>query len=195
LAQRLFAAIDLDDAVRTQLASALSPQIERGAAAIAGQRAGAGVRWLPTANWHLTLQFFGRVQDEAAAGVQAACRKAARARAPFAVELHGAGAFPSPRRARVLWIGLSRGHEHVAALAEALGAHTELLGFARERREFRSHVTVARLKTPHDVQPLVGSLRIPSLPMQVSELTLFRSHVSSKGAEYETLARFALGDP
>jgi 2'-5' RNA ligase len=189
VAQRLFAAIELDDAVRTRLAQCVPPP----GPGAPGAHDVPGLRWLPPQNWHLTLQFFGRVQDDAVAGVSEACAQAASARAPFAIELAGAGAFASARRARVLWIGVRAGHEQLAALAEALCARTEPLGFAGEQREFRSHVTVARLKAPRDVQALLGALCVPLLPMQVGSLTLYRSHVSSKGAEYEALARFPLG--
>ena len=186
MAQRLFAGIGLDDAVRERLARCLPQGAE-------ATRSVPGLRWLAPHNWHLTLQFFGAVQDDAVPAVGAACERAARGQEPFAIELGGAGAFASPRRARVLWIGVRAGHEQVAALADALCAQTEALGFAREQREFRSHLTVARLKTPGDVQALLGSLRVPPLAMQVAALTLYRSHLSSKGADYEAIARFALG--
>jgi 2'-5' RNA ligase len=186
VALRLFAGIGLDDAVRSGLARCL-PIDEASAGGVPG------LRWLPPHNWHLTLQFFGSVQEDAVAGLHAACERAARARPPFAIELGGAGAFASPRRARVLWIGVRSGHDQVAALAEALFAHSEPLGFPREQREFRSHVTVARLKAPGDVRSLVGSLRVPPLAMQVAALTLYRSHLARTGAEYEALASFPLG--
>lgn len=186
MALRLFVGVGLDEAVRAELARSLplqTPAVE----------AVPGLRWLAPRNWHLTLQFLGRVQDDALPAVQAACAEAARACSPFAIELGGAGAFKSARRATVLWIGVRAGHERLSALAEALCARTEPLGFAREQREFRSHLTVARLKAPQDVQALLGSLRVPALAMPVAAFTLYRSHVSSRGAEYESLARFALG--
>jgi RNA 2',3'-cyclic 3'-phosphodiesterase len=182
--QRLFVAIGLDDATRARIAAALLEA--------SGQSNVPGLRWLGPDNWHLTLQFLGRVQDDAVAGVRLACEQAARATAPFVIELAGAGAFASPRRARVIWIGVRTGHEHVAALAERLFAATEPLGFAREQREFRSHLTVARLKTPSNVATVLGALRVPEVAMRVHELALYRSHLSRAGAEYEPIARFAL---
>src|SRR5688572_10977185 len=95
--QRLFVAIALDDATRARIAACL-PQANQVASP-------AGLRWLPPDNWHLTLQFLGRVDDDAVARVCVACEQAAGATAPFAIELGGAGAFASPRRARVVWIG------------------------------------------------------------------------------------------
>jgi RNA 2',3'-cyclic 3'-phosphodiesterase len=187
VAQRLFVGLGLDEALRQRIARCLPPRDAPGAARVPG------LRWLSPNNWHLTLQFLGRVEDEAVAGVLAACAQAARAVEPFAIELGGVGAFGSPRRARVVWIGVQSGHPQVAALAEALFAASEPLGFAREQREFRSHLTVARLKTPSDVAALLATLHVPETAMRVEELTLFCSHLSSRGAEYEPLARFRLG--
>ena len=184
--QRLFVAIGLDDAARARIAAAL-PLVASGPSNVPG------LRWLRPDNWHLTLQFLGRVQDDAVAGVRLACEQAARATAPFLIELAGAGAFPAPRRARVIWIGVRTGHEHVAALAERLLAATEPLGFPREQREFRSHLTVARLKTPSNVATLTATLHVPDVAMRVHELTLYRSQLSRAGAEYEAIARFPLG--
>lgn len=183
--QRLFVGLALDDATRAQIAARL-PLGPR------GESSAPGLRWLPPDNWHLTLQFLGRVEDAAVAGVHTACEQAAAGAAPFAIELRGAGAFASPRRARVVWIGVGAGHEQVAALAERLYARTERLGFAREQREFRSHLTVARLKTPASVAALLATLHVPAVAMRVGEITLYRSQVSSRGAEYEALARVPL---
>jgi 2'-5' RNA ligase len=184
--QRLFVGLGLDDATRARIAAGLPLEAS-------AQSNVPGLRWLRPDNWHLTLQFLGRVQDDAVAGVRLACEQAARATAPFVIELAGAGAFASPRRARVIWIGVRTGHEQVAALAERLFAGTEPLGFAREQREFRSHLTVARLKTPSNVTALVAALHVPQVAMRVHELTLYRSHLSRAGAEYEAIARFPLG--
>jgi RNA 2',3'-cyclic 3'-phosphodiesterase len=184
--QRLFVGIGLGEATRARIAAGLS-------LAASGQPSVPGLRWLRPDTWHLTLQFLGRVQDDAVAGVRLACEQAARATAPFAIELAGAGAFASARRARVIWIGVRTGHEHVAALAERLFAGTEPLGFAREQREFQSHLTVARLKTPSNVATVIAALHVPEVAMSVGELTLYRSHLSRAGAEYEAIARFPLG--
>lgn len=180
---RLFIGVGLDEATRTGIEQSL-----RAAEQAAPQRA----RFLPPDNWHFTLQFLGSVAEEDAIAVRAACRDAAAQIAPFDIELGGFGAFKSPRKARVVWIGLAHGAEPLAALYEAVLVHTEPLGFAREARPFAAHLTVARLKEPADVTRLLASASTPALRMRVVELTLFRSHLSPKGARYEALERYAL---
>lgn len=180
---RLFIGIALDDQARAAIERALS------AATGAAPR---DTRFLPPDNWHFTLQFLGSVAEDDAVAVRAACRATAAEIAPFDIEIGGLGAFKSPRRARVVWIGLARGAEQMTALYQALLARTEPLGFAREARPFAAHLTVARLKDPADVTRLLASTTLPALRMRVAQLTLFRSHLSPKGARYEALEQYAL---
>jgi 2'-5' RNA ligase len=180
---RLFIGVALDDTTRAAIERAL--QAGTGSAPV-------GMRFLQPDNWHFTLQFLGAVAEDGAVAVRAACRDTASQAAPFDIELGRVGAFKSARSARVVWIGLAHGAGPMAALYEALLAHTERLGFAREARPFAAHLTVARLKEPADVTRLLASTSIPALRMRVAQLTLFRSHLSPKGARYEVLERYAL---
>jgi len=187
VSQRLFVGIALTEPVRDALAGCLLEQRVR-------ELAPSALRWLPPENWHLTLQFLGAVQEDRIAAVRAACQRAALGQGGFELELAGAGAFGSPRRARIVWIGVARGDDQLAALAESLFTQTEPLGFEREQRAYRGHATVARLKTPTRVEALLAAIRVPPLSMAVHELTLFRSHTSSQGARYEPLASWPLVD-
>jgi 2'-5' RNA ligase len=181
---RLFIGIALDAEARAAIEQAL-----QASARVAPPE----LRVLPADNWHLTLQFLGSIAEEQLSAVQRACAQAAAARAPFAIELGAAGAFKSPRSARVLWIGLAHGAERVADLYDALLERTEPLGFPREQRPLRAHLTIARAKQPFDARTFLGALHVPPLRMAVSALTLFRSHLSPHGARYEALEHFALG--
>jgi 2'-5' RNA ligase len=179
---RLFIGIALDDETRAVIERALH------AAAAAAPR---DTRFLPPDNWHFTLQFLGAVPEDDAIAVRAACRATAAEIAPFDIQLGRLGAFKSPRSARVMWIGLAHGAEQMTALYEALLVHTEPLGFAREARPFAAHLTVARLKEPADVTRLLAGASLPAARMRVAQLTLFRSHLSPKGARYEALEQYA----
>ena len=186
MSQRLFIGIALDDAARAAVQRAID-------ACNAAHAMPQGLRWLPSDNWHLTLQFLGHVDDATAAAVRDACAATARACERFELELGGSGAFKSARSARVIWFGVSRGQERMAALYDALLQHTEPLGFEREARAYTAHLTLARLKQPLNVEALLPALQLAPARMPVSALTLFRSHLSSRGARYEALASYALG--
>jgi RNA 2',3'-cyclic 3'-phosphodiesterase len=115
---------------------------------------------------------------------------AARCR-PFEVVVRGLGAFPSPRRARVLWVGLDDADGRLAELAEAV-REAIAAEFPPDRRPFSPHVTVARCEPPAalPMRDLAATLRIGSFA--VGEMSLVRSHLGAR-PRYETLARFPLG--
>jgi len=141
--------------------------------------------------WHLTLQFLGnrvdldRVRDALGA-------LAVRA-AP--VQLGPAGAFPTERRGRVLWLGVSEGQALLAQLAAAVGALLEPVGYPPEARPFHAHLTLARLKSPVDLRAVVADLGPGPVgrAFPAAELVLFQSQVRRSGAEYTPRAHFPLG--
>jgi RNA 2',3'-cyclic 3'-phosphodiesterase len=183
---RLFVGVELHAVVRAQVSARLDAPALR---ALAPKNA----RFLAEDNWHLTLQFLGRVAESTLPALYFACARAAQASAPFAIELGAAGAFPSPRRARVVFIDIVRGNDALAQLATTLLAGTEPLGFPGEERAFRAHLTFARCKPEASVQPLLSALApLPALAQRVDQLTLFRSHLSNQGARYEALEHWPL---
>jgi 2'-5' RNA ligase len=182
---RLFVAVELDEAVREAIARALEPLR-------ALPQAPRGLRWLAPDNWHITLQFLGEVQDSALVAVRDACTQASTTIAPFDLVLAGIGAF-NPRSARVLWLGARSGSSDLAKLAAAVTTRTQVLGSVPEARAFTPHITLARLKPPADVRPLLPELKLPPFGQRVATLTLLCSHLGHPGARYEPLLRAPLG--
>ncbi|MGH9001355.1 MAG: RNA 2',3'-cyclic phosphodiesterase [Acidimicrobiia bacterium] len=154
-----------------------------------------GVRWAGREQWHLTLAFLGAVADVGA--VAAALKAAGAGRAPFRFRLGGGGAFPTPKKARVLWVGSSDGATDMAGLAGAVAAALVPLGYAGEERRFRGHVTVGRLRAPADVRPVVAALGEGRMgrAWTVEEVVLYESRLSPAGSTYTVLERVALSAP
>ena len=188
---RLFVALEPPDLVRRRLA-ALQGRLK----AAAGRHAG-DVKWVPTDNVHLTLQFLGAVPEERVEAVKAAVAEAAIEARPLHLELRGAGGFPNPRRARVLWAGVGGDVAPLAALVSDLGRRLGPLGFPPEERPFSPHLTLGRSRDPRGAPGLAAALAQegdgPGAPWRASEVILFQSHLSPTGPRYEALARAALG--
>ena len=177
---RLFAGLALPDEVKDDLARAaraLEPSIP-------------SARWVPRENYHATVSFLGGVEDERVAEVTEALRAAAATVARGEARVDGLGAFPSSRRARVVWAGLADPDAVIAQVAEAVLAALEGIGFPREQRAFHGHVTIARLKVPVSVS--LDLARGPAGRVPVAALTLFRSHLGRPAPRYEELAAFPL---
>lgn len=147
----------------------------------------AGARWVPKENLHLTLAFLGRVEDERVGEISAAVADALQGHVDFAVRLGALGAFPSVKRARVVWAGLDDPTGGLAGLADSVGAALEPLGFQREARAFRPHVTLARLKTPGQVDV---SETLEPIAFPVERISLFESRLGRPHAVYSQVATF-----
>lgn len=179
---RLFAAVEIPDRAKAELERAVAPWRER---------LGSGT-WVRPENWHVTMKFLGRTDPGFLERVREACRDAAARIRSFRVQLDGLGVFPRPQRARVLWVGLDDEGGGMTALAAALDRELER-DFPPEQRPFTAHLTVARFNPPAHVDAEeLDRTEVAASPFRVGLLVLFRSHLSPKGARYESLDRFAL---
>ena len=167
---RLFVAIELPDKIQQALVHL--------------ERAIPDLRWLPARQLHLTLAFIGEV-DESVAGLIE--EKLAKISLPaFELAFHGAGCFPDPGRARVLWAGIEK---NPALLELAARVKSQLIscGAAIEERPFSPHMTLARLKkpAPDQVTAFLKSFHTFKLPpVPIREFVLFQSKLQQSGAEH-----------
>jgi 2'-5' RNA ligase len=179
---RLFVGLALPDEIKDELAAL----IERMRAAAPD------AKWVPRDNLHLTFSFLGEVGEERVPAIADALRGAAASvRGPIPTRLHGTGAFPSPRRARVVWVGLDDGEGRIGKLAEAVATAVEPLGYPKEKRPWTAHLTLARLRVPGNVSELLGET-VAESSFNVSEVTLYRSRLARPAPHYEPLQRFPL---
>jgi 2'-5' RNA ligase len=187
---RLFIGVELDDAVRDS-ASAIANSLRRDL----GSRVEA--RWVPASNLHITLWFIGNVADGRTDEILRGLDR------PFTipvfdVHIAGLGAFPRSGAPRVFWLGVQSGAEHLAALHAALSPRLLSLGIEPERRAYSAHLTIARVKevrggrTVTDVRASLRQVPADAGTCQVAAVTVFRSHLSPKGATYEALLRVPL---
>ena len=152
------------------------------------------LRWTSRELWHITLAFLGEVSEDRLPGLLPRLERAARRHLAFALSFAGAGAFPSPARANVLWSGLSGDRKALGELAMSVGAGARRAGAPPpdEGRRYRPHVTLARCRTPADVRTIVAELSGYQGPAWTArEIYLIRSTLGGQ-TRYETLGTFAL---
>jgi 2'-5' RNA ligase len=181
--------------VRVFVAVTPPPEVQRTALDVAGDATrdlGDGIRWAKPENVHLTLKFLGEIHDEALESICGALKQACSAHAPFDARLRGVGAFPSPRRARIIWAGMDEGSEKVSALAASVESALEPVGFRREGRRYVPHATLgrARGRSVGIDLPEKGILETPVFRVVSAELT--KSTLTPRGSIYETVETFAL---
>jgi 2'-5' RNA ligase len=151
--------------------------------------AGIDLKWVAPTNYHVTLKFLGWTRDEAVAAVADAAGEALAGVQGFKFRTARLGAFASLDKASVVWAGIED-PAPLTDLATRIEGACEALGFAREKRAFHPHVTLARLAETRAVKDLVLPLSEQMFSdSRVDGVTLFESETKSSGSVYRELHR------
>lgn len=183
---RAFIAIDLDEAIKSEL----SALVRRAA------RSRAEVRWVKLQGMHLTLKFLGEVSaDSDVARLEKALRAAVQGTERFELTLYGTGAFPDLHKPRVLWVGV-KPCPALDFLQGRVESFLEQEGFPRDERPFKPHLTLGRVKGRSGLESALGELRKNETrtfgSMRVSRLSLFESRLKPDGAEYRVVSEIQI---
>ena len=144
-----------------------------------------GARWRPTEALHVTLRFFGELNEPLAAELDDGL---ATIRAPaFEVQLQGAGAFGEHDHMRAAWAGVAENPalRHLAAKCETAAKRA---GLKAETRTYRPHVTLAYLKRaePPKVAAWVQENNLLKSPAwRATEFGLYSSWSGPDGSRYD----------
>ncbi len=167
---------------------------------LAVRRDAAAFRWAQPEQLHVTLAFYETVADRHLDELVERLERAAARRTSFTTRIAGGGAFPNPRRARVLYAGLDLDPDsltEIDRLATGSRAAATRTGGVVDGQRFRPHVTVARLQRPTEISNWVRLLDAYSGPRWPAEmLTLVASYLGEgpRGRpRYETVAELPLG--
>ncbi len=193
---RIFVALDIDDAIRQR--------IQRFMEGVSGFAPDA--RWVRPESLHVTLKFIGEKPVETVEEIK---RVLSLIRAgSIEITFRGYGFFPTPKAARVFWVGIESGLQ-LASLAKAVDEATFALGFPREDHPFAPHLTLARgggrsgaprwskgdaaNKNFQLLQQKLAALPTPDFgTMAAHEFFLYQSQLSQGGSRYTKIARVAL---
>lgn len=145
---RIFIAAELDPALR-DAAAEIQKRLEA---------AGAHARWVKPTNLHFTLRFIGELSTAQLARVKIATREAVVGVQPFTIFLQSLGAFPSMHRPQVVWVGVTEGAGELENLAGRINEHLARYRFPPPDKEFRSHLTLARVRDARAWGDLVRAL-------------------------------------
>lgn len=185
LGRRLFVAIPIPPPVRDAV-TALVDGV-RGASDPAVR----DVRWVRLDGLHLTIRFLGPTDEENVGDVAGAVDRTAGHVAPFDVVIAGGGAFPSVARPRALWLGVAEGATDLAATATALDDALADVGWTRDERPYRAHLTLARSdgvrSGPAVARRLIDAAAAVREPFRAESLVLFESISGGGPARYVPL--------
>lgn len=157
------------------------------------------IKWVKSDGIHLTLKFLGNIPISDIDRITQAMADVAMRITPFYLETETLGAFPNLKRVQVVWVGLGGEVDKLKQLQQLIEDKLAQLGFAAEQRQFKAHLTLARLGK--EVQP-AERLRLGELitgtsletgdRIKVDSINLIRSQLTRKGAIYSRISSAGL---
>lgn len=183
---RLFVAIKLEDALKKRLKECQDRLKE----------AGSDVGWVDVQNIHITLKFLGYIEEEYLTRVKEIIKKSVQDIRPIYLNFRGIGGFPKFQRPRVVFVMVEDNMGCLATINSRLEEGFQALGVEKEDRVYEPHLTLGRVKSPHNIERLVKLMekyRDESFGEElVSSILLMQSQLTPKGPIYTKLEDFPL---
>ena len=183
---RAFIAIDLSPEIKASLSSLVKTL----------RQTRAEIKWVGENSFHLTLKFLGEIDEKDLEPIISAMEAEAKKSQPFRLECHSIGYFPEKGTPRVIWTGVTSSAE-LRDLQQRLEKALEKLGFPKEAREFKPHLTLGRVKSSRHLETVLRLLKPYQDQsfgqMEAKALTLFESILKPTGAEYHVIKEVKLG--
>ncbi|MDP1631094.1 MAG: RNA 2',3'-cyclic phosphodiesterase [Caulobacter sp.] len=175
---RLFAAIPVPDDIG-------EPLLRR-------QHGLPGARWRPLEALHITLRFFGDVQERAAEDLDLELSHITSP--PFGLTLDSVGAFGEGPDIHAVWAGVAES-EPLRRLAGRCETAARRAKLPPDGRAYRPHVTMAYLRRPDpaDVAAWIeGNAPLRSPTFAVDRFGLYSTHQTGEGTRYVLEAEYRL---
>lgn len=153
------------------------------------------VKWVDPAQLHLTLVFLGWTDPPLQSRIEAVIQRAAAGIPPFTLKVNGMGVFPKLRSPKVIWAGVAE-EEPLMTLQQALAEEIGAAGIALERRPYRPHLTLGRVREGNVPEPFTRWIsqekgaRIGECA--ASQVMLMESRLRPEGSVYDSLFAAAL---
>ena len=160
--------------------------------------AGADVSWTRPEGMHLTLKFFGEIEDKRIPKIEKALDAVVNGIPTFTLSVSGMGTFPDMRRPRVIWIGLKEDGGNLLRLQKGVEEDLKKTGFPSEDRRFTPHITLGRIRSNKNTDKLLRLIEEEKVEelgsFDVSEVHLIKSELKPAGAEYTELYSIILSN-
>lgn len=155
------------------------------------------VRWVSPEKIHLTLKFFGSIDESRIDPIVKSIGGPTQTSSPFSLAVRGMGAFPHLKNPRVIWMGLVDEKEILPSFQRELEKELRKIGFESEDRPFHPHLTLGRMKSNQGRDELIGRMEKYREEQfgdfQVEKVVLFKSDLRPSGPIYTPLKELRLG--
>lgn len=180
--------------VAVQLSAEVKQELGRVAGVLAERVPERSVRWVKPDLMHLTLRFLGDVSISKLDAITQAMDIAAQNQPPLTLHLQGTGCFPHAKRPRVIWAGLEGQVAELAAFKQELDAGLQPLGWEIEKRPFKPHLTLGRVKDAGKLRGVSWAVEMDEMVVGITAVYLIESELTRQGPIYTTryVSQFAL---
>lgn len=184
--------------MRSFVAIEISEQSREALRLLGGRLRGSDVKasWVRAGNLHITLRFLGDVEPGDLDVLAEVLAKAYSGVEPFSLRVEGVGAFPNPRRPRVVWAGVTGPETPLASIHQISEMGARAIGLAPEKKGFSPHITLGRIRDPRAGSVLPGVLNgerdFDGGEFEVRNVSLFSSTLTPKGPVYGKKREFPL---
>ena len=154
------------------------------------------IKWVEPSSVHLTLKFLGEMDEGKLEKVHQITRELGERISPFKIEVKGTGAFPGFSSPRVIWIGAHDASGQMEELAARLEEALAREGFVREKRKWKAHLTLGRVKSVKETgrlgELIQKEMETDAGKMEVRDITIMRSQLTPQGPIYTSLGQIHL---
>jgi len=151
--------------------------------------------WAKPENIHLTLKFLGDIETNKIDSMVNILEGIAGKSFSFEISVKGVGTFPAAGTPRVIWVGIEE-NKDMLQLYNNIEEGLATLGFEKERRDFKPHLTLGRIKFLNDRAGLKRGLeKVAGLNLArfaVAGFALFKSTLTPEGAIHTRLKEYTL---
>lgn len=151
------------------------------------------VKWIIPGNLHLTLKFLGSTPEDFISNIKESLLAVVSSHVPFYIKIHTTGVFPNKKYPRVIWVGMEDSEILPKLRADVEDAMSQL-GYKKEDKEFRPHLTIGRVRSQKGMINIINELENfkdkDFGTISVDNIKLMRSELKPKGAEYTCLQDF-----
>jgi len=185
---------DTDELIRTFIAVELPEEISKNLLKLQNDMKSSmpDVRWTKYGNIHLTLKFLGDTKISKIEAISKALQGIADEFSPFVISLAGIGAFPNSKKPSVVWTGIEKGANETVRLANDIESSMEKFGFPKEKRSFKPHLTIGRVREINYPSAMMKALENPGIgeigEFTVDGIRLIKSQLDPAGSIYTMLA-------
>jgi 2'-5' RNA ligase len=148
------------------------------------------IKWVASKNIHLTAKFLGETEDSKIDKIKASITDLISDFPPARCTIDTLGGFPNLNRPRVIWAGLSGQIDILREISTATEDKMAHLGFEKENRQFKPHLTLGRVKDNRNIRDLVEYIKeyqINPAEFAFDRLVLFKSVLTPQGPIYTRL--------